>query len=51
LQAKSLKVYHEKFGPEVSIRTSVSGFRKQDWLINLPLFAISELGSSVMRNA
>jgi predicted AAA+ superfamily ATPase len=43
LQAKSLKVYFEKFSPTVSFRTSMSDFRKQDWLINLPLYAISEL--------
>jgi len=43
LQAKSLKVYVEKFGPKVSIRTSMSDFRGQGWLINLPLYAISEL--------
>jgi predicted AAA+ superfamily ATPase len=43
LQAKSLKVYMEKFNPKVSIRTSMSDFRKQDWLINLPLYAINRL--------
>ena len=43
LQAKSLKVYLEKFNPAVSIRTSMSDFREQDWLINLPLYSISEL--------
>jgi len=43
LQAKSLKVYMEKFSPKVSIRTSMSDFRKQDRLTNLPLYAISEL--------
>jgi hypothetical protein len=43
LQAKSLKVYLEKFSPTVSIRTSMSDFRQQDWLTNLPLYAISEL--------
>ena len=43
LQAKSLKVYMEKFGPKISIRTSMSDFRKQDWLTNLPLYAINEL--------
>ena len=47
LQAKSLKVFHEKFSPQVSIRTSMSDFRKQDWLINLPLYAISELAGVV----
>ena len=43
LQAKSLKVYMEKYSPKVSIRTSMSDFRKQDRLTNLPLYAISEL--------
>jgi len=43
LQAKSLKVYREKFNPEVTIRTSMSDYRKEDWLTNLPLYAISEL--------
>ena len=47
LQAKSLKVYLEKFRPAVSIRTSMSDFRKQDWLTNLPLYAITELKSFI----
>lgn len=43
LQAKSLKVYKEKFSPINSIRCSMSDFRQQEWLTNLPLYAISEL--------
>jgi predicted AAA+ superfamily ATPase len=43
LQAKSLKVFREKFNPSISVRTSMSDFRDQDWLINLPLYAISLL--------
>jgi uncharacterized protein len=43
LHAKSLKVYNEKFAPAKSIRTSMSDFREQEWLINLPLYAISQL--------
>lgn len=43
LHAKSLKVYHEKFAPVHSVRTSMSDFRSQEWLINLPLYAISQL--------
>jgi predicted AAA+ superfamily ATPase len=39
LKAKSLKSYYEKFNPEISIRTSLSDYRKEDWLINLPLYA------------
>lgn len=43
LQSKSLRTFHQKYHPKVSLRTSMSDFRKEDWLINLPLYAISEL--------
>lgn len=45
LRAKSLKTYQEKFSPEISIRTSMSDYKKEEWLINLPLFAINQLKS------
>ena len=35
LQAKSLKVFSEKFKPVVSVRTSMSDFREQDWLVSM----------------
>ncbi len=40
LQAKSLKVYHEKFQPKLSIRTSMADYKKEEWLLNLPLWAV-----------
>ena len=40
LQAKSLRVFAEKFKIEKSIRTSLSDFRPETWLINLPLYMI-----------
>jgi uncharacterized protein len=40
LQARSLKVYCQKFHPEIAVRTSMSDFRKEDWLTNVPLYAI-----------
>ena len=43
LRAKSLKTYQEKFSPEVSVRTSMSDYKKEDWLINLPLYAIDQI--------
>lgn len=43
LKAKSLKTYQEKFSPEISVRTSMSDYKKEDWLINLPLYAIEQL--------
>ncbi len=42
-KAKSLKTYHQKFAPHVSVRTSMADFKKEDWLINLPLYAIESL--------
>jgi len=43
LQAKSLKVFCQKYSTKLAIRTSMSDFRKEDWLTNLPLYAISEI--------
>jgi len=43
LRAKSLKTYQEKFSPEVSVRTSMANFKKEDWLVNLPLYAIDQI--------
>ena len=40
LRAKSLKTYQEKFSPKLSIRTSMSDYKDEGWLINLPLYAI-----------
>ena len=43
LQAKSLKVYYQKYKPAHVIRTSLSDYRKQEWMTNLPLYAIGAL--------
>jgi len=43
LHAKSLRMYCQKYSPEIAIRTSMSDFRKEDWLTNVPLYAIAEM--------
>lgn len=43
LRAKSLKTYQEKFSPEISVRTSMSDYKKEEWLVNLPLYAIDQI--------
>lgn len=43
LKAKSLKTYREKFNPEISIRTSMADYKNEDWLVNLPLYAVEEI--------
>lgn len=42
LRAKSLKIYQEKFSPEIAIRTSMADYKKEEWLVNLPLYAIDQ---------
>ncbi len=41
LQAKSLKSYCLRYKPKYAIRTSMSDYRKEEWLTNLPLYAIN----------
>lgn len=43
LRAKSLKTYRERFEPELSVRTSMADYKKEDWLLNLPLYAIEQI--------
>lgn len=43
LKAKSLKTYREKFLPEISVRTSMVDFKKEEWLVNLPLYAVDQI--------
>lgn len=48
LQAKSLKVYMQKFNPDMVVRTSMSDYRKQDKLINVPLYAVGAVAKGSM---
>ncbi|HBP38007.1 MAG TPA: ATPase [Clostridiales bacterium] len=43
LQAKSLKTYYEKFNPPLSVRASMVDYKKEDWLLNLPLWAVERI--------
>lgn len=42
LKAKSLRAFKDKYTPELSIRTSLSNYKEQDWMINVPLYMIGE---------
>jgi hypothetical protein len=44
LQSKSLKSYKEKFAPVRSYRLSLSPWREESWLTNIPLYAVSRFG-------
>lgn len=45
LRAKSLKTYRERFEPELSVRTSMADYKKENWLLNLPLYAIENIAA------
>lgn len=40
LKAKSLKTFCEKYQPKAAIRTSMADYKQEDWLLNLPLWAM-----------
>jgi len=41
LKAKSLRFYCQKYQPKRALRSSMSGYREEAWLTNVPLYAIS----------
>lgn len=45
LKSKSLKVFVDKFENKNAIRTSMSKFRSENWLTNIPLYAIDAIFS------
>ena len=47
LKAKSLKMYKEKYNPEISVRISMNDYKKEEWLLNLPLYMAEEIGNIV----
>lgn len=40
LRARSLASYKQRYAPECGIRTSLASWERQDWLYNMPLYAI-----------
>ena len=43
LNEKSLRAYCDKYQPRYAVRISMSNYRQQDWLMNLPLYAVENL--------
>jgi predicted AAA+ superfamily ATPase len=48
LQSKSLKAFADKFRPVVSVRSSMADYKREDRLLNLPLYAIGNITGSDM---
>lgn len=40
LQAKSLKSFVQKYNTKINIRTSMTDYKKDDWVTNIPLYLI-----------
>ena len=43
LKSKSLRQYVDTFGPRRALRLSMSDYREQEWMINVPLYAMGAL--------
>ena len=42
LRAKSFKLFCEKYQPKTAIRTSLSNYRQETWMTNVPLWVVGE---------
>ena len=42
LKAKSFRLFCEKYKPSKAIRTSLTDYKEEEWMINVPLYAIGE---------
>ena len=41
LKSKSLRIFTEKYEIRSAVRISMSDYREQDWMVNLPLYGFS----------
>ena len=39
-RARSMKAYCQKYAPDYAIRLSMKDYRKEEWLTNVPLYAV-----------
>jgi predicted AAA+ superfamily ATPase len=42
LRAKSFRLFCEKFRPVKAVRTSFTNYKEEEWMTNIPLYAIGE---------
>ncbi|MBP3743450.1 MAG: ATP-binding protein [Treponema sp.] len=40
VRSQSLKAFYEKYKPELSVRFSLLPYKQQDWMVNIPLYAV-----------
>jgi predicted AAA+ superfamily ATPase len=44
LKAKSFKLFCEKYKPTIAVRTSLADYKHEEWIQNIPLWAIESIG-------
>ncbi len=44
LRSKSFRLFCEKYKPSKAIRTSLTDYKEEEWMINIPLYAIGKEG-------
>ena len=42
LRARSLRAFCDKYKPDMAIRSSMSNYKQEDWLTNVPLYMLAE---------
>ena len=40
VRSQSLKAFYEKYRPNLSVRFSLLPYKRQDWMVNIPLYAV-----------
>ena len=43
VRSQSLKAFYDKFHPATSIRLSLLNYKEQDWMVNIPLYAVCNM--------
>lgn len=48
LRAKSLRAFCDKYHPAQAVRMSMSDYREQDWMVNIPLYDVNRIREWLM---
>ena len=40
IRSQSLRAFHDKYKPNLSVRFSALNYADQEWMINIPLYAV-----------
>ena len=43
VRSQSLKAFFDKYNPKLSVRFSLLPYKNQDWMVNIPLYAVCDL--------